>query len=107
NKYTFVKQSPAGQEDKTLGPQLGQLEKAVWEGTENGGKGIDYAVIRPTNPAYKPTPAVTDHKGGKITIDGLAVPVEGMPACHSGDTTGVTCGTVVNAREQAGVVDHE
>ncbi|WP_207390446.1 S1 family peptidase [Rhodococcus sp. ABRD24] len=66
---------------------------------ETGG-GLDYAVIRLTPDAATTglgQPTVRSVGGSTLTITGTAVPVVGAPVCKSGQTSGYTCGTVLES----------
>ncbi|WP_430334208.1 S1 family peptidase [Rhodococcus sp. ACT016] len=64
------------------------------------GGGLDYSVIRLTPEAAAAglgRPEVRGGPTGVLTVTGTAVPVVGAPVCKSGQTSGYTCGKVLDS----------
>ncbi|MDS1272089.1 S1 family peptidase [Lipingzhangella sp. LS1_29] len=60
--------------------------------------GADKAWVE-TDPGWTPTPEVTDHSGGTVTVTGHEEAPVGAEVCRSGGTTGWHCGTIEATNE--------
>ena len=83
------------------GGVVGRFDTVRFDDLRSGGSGDDYATVRLTNPWLRPAAEVVDQRGGRVPVEGVAAPVEGMPVCKSGRTTGWTCGRVRKQRVHA------
>ncbi|MFB9906160.1 S1 family peptidase [Allokutzneria oryzae] len=83
------------------GGVVGRFDTVRFDDLGSGGKGEDYATLRVTNPWLRPAAEVIDQRGGRVPVEGVVAPVEGMPVCKSGRTTGWTCGRVRKERVHA------
>lgn len=52
-----------------------------------------------TDPGWEPTPQVSDHQGGTVTVTGNDEASIGSEVCRSGGTTGWECGTIESTDE--------
>ncbi|MBB4932024.1 streptogrisin C [Lipingzhangella halophila] len=74
---------------------------------EDGGSGVIAESVFPdhdmawasTEDDWDPTPRVSDHEGGDVTVTGAAEAPVGASVCRSGSTSGWRCGTI-EARNQ-------